>query len=82
MNPSPHMLTVRDVAKLLATSERYVRQELIGRGKLRAIRLKRRGPWRVYASSVERLLGHPICHEKSEAYYARRTADARRRLGY
>ncbi len=78
----PQLLTVQQVAEMLALTDRYVRQELIGQGKLRAIRLKRHGPWRIYASSLDRLLDHPICREKSDGYYERRTADARRRLGY
>ena len=42
MNSVPQFLTVRQVAEMLALTDRYVRQELIGQGKLRAIRLKRR----------------------------------------
>ncbi len=82
MNSVPQFLTVQQVAKLLVTSDRYVRKELIRAGKVRAIRFKRRGPWRIYASSLDRLLDHPICHEKSEAYYDRRADLAMARLGY
>ena len=81
MNDLPRMLTVRQVADTLAASERYVRG-LIRDGKLKAMRFKQRGTWRIYADSVSRLIDHPSHHERSDAYYERRAEAAMARLGY
>ena len=51
-----NVLTARQVATILQVSARTV-LNYVHTGKLRAIRLGGNGPWRVYASSVSRLLG-------------------------
>ena len=79
---SPHMLTVKVVAEMLSVSERYVRTELIHGGKIKAMRFKPRGPWRLFADSVSRLIDHASRHERSEAFYVRRAEAAMARLGF
>ena len=55
----PQMLTVQEVAAMLRVSERYVRQELIGKGRVQAIKLSlgKCGRWRIYEDSVAALVG-------------------------
>jgi len=79
----PQMLTVRQVADILQVSERYVRAELIGKGRIRAIKLVDGGCWRIDAESVAKLVGRRITMtEKPEEYYRRKTALARAERGF
>lgn len=79
----PQMLTVRQVADILQVSERYVRADLIGKGRIRAIKLIDGGCWRIDAESVARLVGRSVTvTEKSEEYYSQKTALARGERGF
>ena len=79
----PQMLTVREVAKILRVSERYVRAELIGKGRIRAIKLVDGGSWRIDAESVAKLVGRTVAMtEKSQEYYRQKTALARAERGF
>ncbi len=82
MTDVPRLLTVHEVADLLGVSCRYVREELIGGGRLRAVRFKKRGAWHVCASSVEKLVSLSGERNRSEDYSRQRAEAARRRLGY
>ncbi len=65
----PQMLTVQEVAKALSVSERYVRQELIGKRRVRAIKLSlgKAGRWRIYEDSVAALVKRsPECEPSDE----------------
>lgn len=77
----PTLMTVAQVARALACSPRRVRQ-LIGEGKLAALRLTDAGHWRITADSVRALCGLQTERSHTREYYARRAAAAARRLGY
>lgn len=70
----PRMLTVKQVAGLLACSPRYVREELIGKGKLKAIRYSKRGQWRIHVEWLDRMLNRSR-PESNEDAQARREAE-------
>ncbi len=55
--PLPALATVNEVATSLGVTPEYVRTELIGKGRVRAVRLTRRGRWRIDVASVEELVG-------------------------
>lgn len=57
MLPDP-LLTTAEVARLLGVTEPTVR-EYCEAGQLTFIRVKRNGPYRIHASSVERLCAEP-----------------------
>ena len=79
----PQMLTVRQVAGIFQVSERYVRAELIGKGRIRAIKLVDGGCWRIDAESVAKLVGYRVrMTEKPEEYYRQKTALARAERGF
>ena len=82
MSDALQLLTVSQTANMLACSERYVRTELIGKGKLKAIQFKPRGQYRVHADSVEKLVNHQLHREKSDSYYQQRAAAAMEKLGW
>ena len=79
----PQMLTVRQCASILQVSERYVRTELIGKGRIRAIKLVDGGCWRIDSESVAKLVGRRITlTERSQEYYRQKTALARAERGF
>ena len=55
--PLPELATVNEVAASLGVTPEYVRTELIAKGRVRAVRLTRRGRWRIDVASVEALVG-------------------------
>ncbi len=68
------MLTVKEMAVLLACSPRYVREELICKGRLKAIRYSRRGRWRIHVEWLDRMVNRSR-PESNEDEVARREAE-------
>ena len=65
------MLNVREVARLLQVSPDFVRDELIRKGKLNAVRYTERGQFRIHPKDVDAFLGRPLSQ-------ARKSPSARR----
>ena len=74
MSGLPEMLTVKEVAKALRRSPHHVRKELIGKGRLRAVRLTSKANWLIPVEAVEALLGRKVVEpEMASAAVLRRT---------
>lgn len=67
------MMDVKEVARLLNVSPDYVRDELIRKGRLDAIRYTPRGQFRIHPHAVDKLLGRPISQARNSPI-ARRKA--------
>ncbi len=79
--PLPELATVNEVATSLGVTPEYVRTELIAKGRVRAVRLTRRGRWRIDVASVEALVGREGERGVSEDREIREAEAAMRRLG-
>lgn len=60
MSGLPEMLTVKEVAKVLRRSPHHVRKELIGKGRLRYVRLTTKANYLIPVEAVEELLGRKV----------------------
>ena len=74
------ILTVREVARLLHVSPEFVRDELIRKGRLKAVRYTDRGQFRIHPKEVDAFLGHPDSQAENSSIARRadiRDAEAR-----